>query len=43
MEPILTDCSMTEDAVEEALTAVELEMVRGEKAGETMESRLQAR
>ena len=30
MEHILTDCGMTEDAVEEALTAVET--IRGEKA-----------
>ena len=40
MEHILTDCGTTEDAVEEALTAVE--MIRGEQAGATVESRLQA-
>ena len=40
MEHILTDCGMTEDAVEEALTAVE--MIRGEQAGAIVESRLQA-
>jgi len=40
MKHILTDCGMTEDAVGGALTAVE--MIRGEKAGETVESRLHA-
>ena len=40
MEHILTDCGMTEDAVEEALTAIEA--VRGEKAQATVEARLRA-
>jgi hypothetical protein len=40
MEHILTDCGMTEDAVEEALTAVEA--IRGEKAQATVEARLRA-
>ena len=40
MEHILTDCGITEDAVEEALTAVE--MIRGEKAEVTVEARLKA-
>ena len=38
MEHILTDCGMTEDAVEEALTAIEA--IRGEKAKATVEARL---
>ena len=44
MEHILTECGMTEDAVDgpvdEALTAVEL--IRGEKAEATVEARLKA-
>ena len=44
MEHILTDCEMTEDAVEGAPTAVEImvEMIRGEKAEATVEARLRA-
>ena len=40
MEHILTDCGMTEEAVEEALTAIET--IRGEKAKATAEERLRA-
>ena len=40
MEHVLIDCGMTKDAVEEALTAIE--MTRGEKAEETVEARLRA-
>ena len=40
MEHILTDCGMTEEAVEEALTAIEA--IRGEKAEATVEARLRA-
>ena len=40
MEHILTDCGMTEEAVEEALTAIEA--FRGEKAEATVEARLRA-
>ena len=40
MEHILTDCGMTEEAVEEALTAIET--IRGEKAKATVEARLRA-
>ena len=40
MEHILIDCGMIEDAVEEALTTVE--MIRGEKAEATVEARLRA-
>ena len=40
MEHILTDCGMTEEAVEEALTAIEA--IRGEKAKATVEARLRA-
>ena len=40
MEHILTDCGMTEEAVEEALTTIET--IRGEKAKATMEERLRA-
>ena len=40
MEHILTDCGMTDDAVEEALTAIE--MVRREKAEATVEAKLRA-
>ena len=40
MEHMLTDCGMTEEAVEEALTAIEA--IRGEKAEATVEERLRA-
>ena len=40
IEHILTDCGMTEEAVEEALTAIEA--FRGEKAEATVEARLRA-
>ena len=40
MEHILTNCGMTEEAVEEALTAIAA--IRGEKAKATVEARLRA-
>ena len=39
-EHILIDCGMTKDAVEDALTA--MEMTRGEKVEATVEARLRA-
>ena len=41
MEHILIDCGMTEDAVDKALTAVEL--IRGEEAEATIKARLNAK
>ena len=40
MEHILTDCGMTEEAVEEAFTAIEA--IRGEMAKANVEARLRA-